>query len=109
MSHPSSEPSRLTRKQRQVLDTLARGNPGGEDLDMDQLLELIPYETSKQSMQFTVRYLARRGMLVKKEPELRRGRRRVVFALTREGWEAVRDDSSGGGVIVEGDPLDNIL
>ncbi|MBV6634379.1 MAG: hypothetical protein KI788_00560 [Mameliella sp.] len=101
-------PYRLTKKQMQVLGTIVKGHPEDGLLDMDQLLEAIPYETSKNSIQFTIRSLITRKMIVKMDQELRRGRMRVVYAPTLRGQQMVRDDSSGGGVIIEGEDEDDL-
>lgn len=78
--------SRLTRKQFLILDCVKRGTSDGDFIDMDQLLDVLPYETSKQSMQFSIRALIGRGLVEKKETELRRGRRRVIYSLSRTGY-----------------------
>jgi len=94
--------SRLTHKQVHVLEKIVLGPGEGQLIDLDQLLASINYETTKGSMHFTLRGLLRRGMIVKAEPEIRRGRRRVVFAPTMRGVNRIRDDSSGGAVIMDG-------
>ena len=40
----------LTRKQVMIVDTILKGNPDGTWLDIDQLIENLPYETSKDSI-----------------------------------------------------------
>jgi DNA-binding MarR family transcriptional regulator len=97
-----SHPFRVTKKQMNVLTVIARGDDDGGFIDLDQLLERIDYETTKGSMHFTLRGLIRRGMVEKKGMELRRGRRRLVLAPTPKGMSLARDDSSGGGVVMEG-------
>ncbi len=96
------DPYRLTKKQMHVLSVIARGGDDGDFLDLDQLLEKINYETTKASMHFTLRGLLRRGMIEKKDRELRRGRLRIILAPTVKGQGMVRTDSSGGGVVMEG-------
>jgi hypothetical protein len=51
----------MTSKQRQITDTVIKGNPDGSWLDIDQLVENVPYETSKDSMHFSLRALIKSG------------------------------------------------
>lgn len=78
-------PYRLTTKQKQVLMTIIKGSPDGDDIDLDQLLESIPYETTKASMQFTIRALVNRGFIEKLPPVVRRERKRVLYSATMKG------------------------
>lgn len=80
---------RMTTKQVQLLTCLADKNPDGSNLDLDQLLERLAdicrWETSKASLQFSIRTLVTEGV-VKKEPrEKRRGRQRAVLSITPLG------------------------
>ena len=77
----------LTPKQTQITDTIIKGNPDGTWVDMDQLLENLPYRTSKSSMQFSIRYLIEKGVLEKRDCELRRGQARRVYAPTALAYE----------------------
>ena len=71
----------LTAKQRQILTVLIDANrdDGGNFeswCDIDQLLDRLPYDTSKQSMQFSIRALINKKLVVKGDTELARGRKR---------------------------------
>jgi hypothetical protein len=77
----------LTTKQTQILDAILRGNPDGSWLDLDQLLEKLPYKTTKGSMQFSIRALVKHALIDKKPLELRRGQSRVVFAPTGRAYD----------------------
>lgn len=55
----------LTDKQKIILKTVWLGHERGRFIDMDELLELITYKTTKQSMQFSIRALIKRGLLEK--------------------------------------------
>lgn len=82
----------VTRKQRQIMEPILKGNvnPDGitvEWLDMDQLLERIPYETSKQSLQFSIRFLIKKGFVEKGETEVRRGRKRRILKPTNYAFD----------------------
>lgn len=83
---------RITNKQFDILSCVRKGKPDGSFLDMDELLEGVTYETSTQSMQFSIRFLVNRGLVEKKPKEVRRGRSRAIYALTPKsymylGWE----------------------
>lgn len=69
----------FTHKQQIVMKIVMAGNDDGTYVDLDQLLERIDYDTTKQSMQFTIRHLIRRGYIHKGGLELRRGKKRRVL------------------------------
>lgn len=74
---------RLTDKQIQIITTIhAHQQDQEEDIDFDQLLEELPYRTSKESMQFSIRALIKKGMVSKGDYVTRRGRSRRTFAVT---------------------------
>lgn len=83
----------LSTKQIQILVEVQKGsvNDLGEaaPIDLDQLLERLPYKTTKESMQFSIRALIRRGMLEKAGNESRRGRSRVLYRLTDYGVKTI--------------------
>lgn len=78
---------RLTEKQIQIISTIhLHHQENGEDIDMNQLLEELPYRTSKQSMQFSLRALVKKGILVKRDGLVtRRSRARITYAITQFG------------------------
>jgi hypothetical protein len=51
----------LTDKQKDILRTIYLGHDRGHLLDLDELLEVLPYKTTKQSMQFSLRALIKKG------------------------------------------------
>jgi predicted transcriptional regulator len=65
----------------------------GEFPDMNELLEAVPYECSKQALQFSIRYLEKHGMLERRDTELRRGRKRRVVAPTPHCYAVMRPGS----------------
>ena len=78
---------KLTKKQRQIMEVIIKGNRCDEPanfswVDMDQLLERLPYDTTKDSMHFSIRALVKRGLVEKGPTELRRGRKRRTFVPT---------------------------
>lgn len=78
---------RLTAKQFQIIDILTRGNPDGSFCDLDELLLRLPYETSKDSLHFSIRALMKRGYVTKHDRESRRGKSRRVLSATPEGYD----------------------
>lgn len=51
----------LTDKQKDIIKTINLGHERGHLLDLDELLEVLPYKTTKQSMQFSIRALVKKG------------------------------------------------
>lgn len=77
----------LTVKQISIMRVIAAGNAGEVEnsdrsrVDLDQLLDRIDYETSKASIQFSIRSLIKSGMIVKSD-DRRRGRLHVTYVPT---------------------------
>ncbi|WP_323016465.1 hypothetical protein [Castellaniella sp.] len=88
---------RLTEKQYQIMSTIvdgthdAAGNPCA--LDMEQLLDRLPYRTTRESMQFSLRKLEGRG-LITRDYEKRRGRCRALVYPTKLGLTALTNQFS---------------
>lgn len=55
----------LTDKQKDIIKTLNLGHERGDLLDLDELLEVLPYKTTKQSIQFSLRALIKKGLVEK--------------------------------------------
>lgn len=55
----------LTDKQKDIIKTINLGHERGHLLDLDELLEVLPYKTAKQSMQFSIRALVKKGLVEK--------------------------------------------
>lgn len=106
MSTPATDidGKRLTYKQTQILDAIRKGAPDGGFIDLDQLLDSLSYETSKSSMQFSLRALIRRGFIAKKGRETRRAQGRQTYALTPAGYASYQS-GSGDFVVNEGGAL----
>lgn len=75
----------LTAKQVELLRVITEGNGPEQPADLDEILERVRYETSKQSLQFSIRALIARGLIVKHGIEKRRGRQRQVIGATELG------------------------
>lgn len=78
----TADTGRLTRKQIALLEVIQRGNEDGSFVDMEQLIDRIHYKPSRQSLQCSIRAMEARGLVERKPLELRRGRHRVLYALT---------------------------
>ena len=80
---------RYTDIQYYVLEIVVNGNDEGEYTDMTQLIELLEsrhgYKTTRDNIQFTLRRLEKEYDLIKRQYEIRRGRRRSVLRPTVEG------------------------
>lgn len=79
----------MTPKQRQIMTVICLGDGKDENgqfipIDMNQLLDRLAYETTKQSMQFSLRALKAKGFVTKDYCK-RRSAKRVVYFPTRLG------------------------
>ncbi|CCG43279.1 hypothetical protein [Magnetospirillum molischianum] len=72
----------MSQKQIAIIRAIMRGNAEGDFVDLDELLKLLPYTTTKQSLQFSIRALIKHGLIEKRPREVRRGRARRVLAPT---------------------------
>ncbi len=84
---------RMTTKQVILMTCLANKNPDGSHLDLDQLLNKLrddyEWDTTKPSLQFSIRTLVNEGVIQKMPREKRRGRQRAVLALTDLGMRVL--------------------
>jgi hypothetical protein len=82
-----------------IMQVIVDRNKDGSPTDLDQILERLNYETSKASLQFSIRSLILHG-LIKKDPEWekRRGRKRVIIAPTVMGERMIKPRSEKGKV-----------
>lgn len=87
----------LTRKQFAILNIIVEGNAEasteiGKRVDLDEIIERIPYETSKAAIQFSIRSMIENGFIFKNDAENRRGRKRVLFSATDIGRYRINPD-----------------
>ena len=77
----------LTDKQKDIIKTLKLGYERGHLLDLDELLEVLPYKTTKQSIQFSIRALIKKGLVEKGHTRQRSDNRyhRRTLGLTTLG------------------------
>ncbi|MGZ8172596.1 MAG: hypothetical protein ACXWT0_01710 [Methylobacter sp.] len=78
---------RITNKQIALLAAIRKGGDNGEFTDLDQILANLDYDTTKQSLQFSLRALIKRGWAIKHEQETRRKQSRRVISLTALGYD----------------------
>lgn len=80
---------RITENQVRVLKVLNSGIEAGVKIDLDQLLDRLysdyNWETSKASLQFTIRQLIKNGLILRAGLEYRRRKLRRVLELTPLG------------------------
>jgi hypothetical protein len=79
----------LTTKQIEIMKVVAAGAIGGAVVDLDQLLERLPYTTTKESLQFSLRAIERHGLIDRSMAEHRRGRARRLVAPTELGMAVI--------------------
>lgn len=68
---------KLTVKQLELLRVITAG-----PCDLDEIVERVQYDTTKASLQFSIRALVGHGMVIKSGIEKRRGRQRAVIEAT---------------------------
>lgn len=76
----------LTKRQLEVVTVLYSASRERDSLvDLDQLLDLLSWSPSKESVQFIVRALVEKKLVAKAGIQGRRGRNRVCYRLTDDG------------------------
>jgi repressor of nif and glnA expression len=80
---------RLTVKQIELLTVISKGTQSGTSLDIEQILDGINYETTKESLQFSLRALIKHKLIIKKGMEKRRCYNRVVIEATAFGCQEI--------------------
>ena len=90
----------ITVKQISILRVVAAGNPDGSRVDLDELLDRISYETTKASIQFSIRSLIKGGMIVK-EMDRRRGRQHVTYVPTELAGRILGKQPSRSAMVVD--------
>ncbi|MCJ8601000.1 hypothetical protein MWH03_00200 [Klebsiella pneumoniae] len=82
----------LTEKQESILRCVWIGHERGSLVDLDELLSLLPYRTTKASIQFSIRILIRKGLLIRDELGTRKEDkyRRRRLSLTPHGTVMVK-------------------
>lgn len=70
-----------------IIEIVGRRNKDGSYVDLDQIIERIDYQVSKQAIQFTLRGMIQRGVIEKCGIETRRGRNRILYRTTALGQD----------------------
>lgn len=98
----------LTAKQIELIRVISE-----QSCDLDEILERVRYQTTKQSLQFSIRALIGHGLIGKNGPEKRRGRMRQVIKITELGtaYGVHKEERDPNLVIstVEADELDSAM
>lgn len=77
----------LTMRMFLIIEEVKKRNPDGSLLDLDQLIERVDYDVTKQAIQHTLRYMVEKGVVEKAGRESRRGRSRVLYKVTELGYQ----------------------
>lgn len=101
----------LTTKQIELLRVIGAGNGPDQPCDLDEILDRVRYETTKASLQFSIRALVAHGLVEKLPTEKRRGRQRRPIAVTELGRGYAGGTGPGQRVSVtpEEDEMDEIV
>jgi len=79
----------LTEKQRMILETIHRGGEGAGQIRLETLLKKLPYQTSKDSIQFSLRALDR-AKFTRSTYGTFAGRRHRFISLTEDGYRVIK-------------------
>ena len=79
----------LTIRMMMILELVMKRNSDGSLKDLDQLIEEVDYEVTKQAIQHTIRFLIRKNMMVKAGLVKRRGKSRVVYRATELAYKTL--------------------
>jgi len=80
----------LTKKQRAILETILRGGAGPGNLRLQELLDNLPYKTSKDSLQFSLRALEKAKFIRTDKYATFEGRRHRYVSLTEDGFKVMK-------------------
>ena len=79
----------LTIKQIEIMKVVVAGAAAGAATDLDQIIERLPYKTTKESLQFSLRALERHELVARSATEYRRGRVRRLIVPTELGHAVI--------------------
>lgn len=75
-----SDNGRFTKKQLEILETVIKGD-GGDFIDIDTMLGVLSYAPSKTALQYSMRFLEKRGY-IERDYKIRNSRKRVIYKPT---------------------------
>ena len=90
----------LSTKQTELMRVLAAGNGVSEPADLDEILERVSYQPTKQAIHFSLRALIKHELIEKLGVEKRRGRQRQVIQATAAGHALVRYAAKSAATVV---------
>lgn len=70
-----------------ILEVIGRRNENGSNVDLDQIIDRVDYDVTKSAIQFTIRNMIEKGFIEKCGFENRRNRRRILFRVTKDGYD----------------------
>ena len=96
----------LSAKQLELLKTVSGKNADGSLVDLDQIIAAQSYPTNKPSIQFIIRSMVGKKLIIKDGTEVRSQRRKVLFNVTELGkryveWSTPKAAESVKEAIVE--------
>ena len=80
----------LTIRMMMILELVMKRNPDGSLKDLNQLIEEVDYDVTKQAIQHTIRFLIQKNMMEKAGCEKRRGKSRVTYRATELAYKTLR-------------------
>ena len=83
----------LTFRMLLILDVIYRRNSDGSLVDLDQLIERVSYDVTKQAIQHSLRAMLEKGVIEKAGREKRRDRSRMTYRVTKLGHDLIRAPS----------------
>ena len=95
---------RLTKKQQEIIDLVIDGNLDEEGkfqswLDLDQIIEALSYTPSKEALQCSIKFLVRRGLVIRGDKVLRNSRWRTPIIPTAKTMALFRGSQSKDYVV----------
>jgi hypothetical protein len=87
----SINPLRMTEKQRDIMKAVCGGNKNDNGeittwCDVDQIIDRLSYLVTKPAFYCSLRFLTKKGMIIRGDREVRRGRKRAVIVPTNLGF-----------------------
>lgn len=76
-----------------IIEVIRKRNPDGTLVDLDQIIERVGYKVTKQAIQHTLRCMRQKGVIEKAGRENRGGRSRVLYRMTKLGYQLTMVES----------------
>ena len=79
----------ITKNQLELLHFVIDCEAGGAMADLDQIIDKMSWEPTKESIQFTIRAMVGKSFIEKSGLQSRRGRNRVCFKVSIKGKQVL--------------------